>query len=170
MNNRNLAKLEIVPVKLGSNQLSPFKLAHLTGTTKFSLGAKDEAELKKFVEDGGTLIIDAAGGAGEFAVAAEGLMTKIFSAKFTVLKGDDAIFANASPDGGQVEYRQFAKKVLGNIKTPRLRMATAGKGRIFLSQEDLSVGLVGQPVDGIYGYEPKTATAIVANIILSAGK
>src|SRR5207245_8835183 len=132
--------------------------------------ANEDPELKKFVEDGGTLIIDAAGGAGEFAVAAEGIMAKIFSAKFTVLKGEDSIYNGASDAGGQVEYRQFAKKVLGNIKTPRLRMATAGKGRIFLSQEDLSVGLVGQPVAGINGYEPKTATAIAAKIILSAAK
>ena len=123
------------------------------------------------MEDGGTLIVDAAGGAGEFAVSAEGILTKIFGMKsFTVLKGDSPIFNNASDSAGQVEYRQFAKKVLGNIKTPRLRMATAGKGRVFLSQEDLSVGLVGQPVDGIYGYEPKTATAIVGNIILDAAK
>jgi hypothetical protein len=117
------------------------------------------------------LIVDATGGAGEFAAIAEGLMTKTFGAKsFTALKGDNEIFNNAGESVGQVEYRQFAKKMLGNIKTPRLRMATAGKGRVFLSQEDLSVGLVGQPVDGIYGYEPRTATAIVANIILSAGK
>ncbi len=171
MHNQSETDLGVESMRLGSGKLTGFPVAHLTGTTKFSLGAKEEAELKKFVEDGGTLIIDAAGGAGEFAVSAEGILTRTFGLKsFTVLKGDDAIFANAGPDAGQVEYRQFAKKVLGNIKTPRLRMATAGKGRIFLSQEDLSVGLVGQPVDGIYGYEPKTATAIVANIILSASK
>jgi hypothetical protein len=29
---------------------------------------------------------------------------------------------------------------------------------------------VGQPVDDIHGYEPATATAIMANIILSSGK
>jgi len=171
MHNQSETDLAIEPVKLGSGKLDGFAVAHITGTTKFALNAKDEAELKKFVEDGGTLIVDAAGGAGEFALVAEGAMTKIFGVKaFNVLKGDDAIFNGASDTAGQVEYRQFAKKVLGNIKTPRLRMATAGKGRIFLSQEDLSVGLVGEPVDGIYGYEPKSATAIVANIILSAGK
>ena len=59
-------------------------------------------------------------------------------------------------------------------------MATAGKGRVFLSQEDLSVGLVGQPVDGIVGYVPhqvqipehKTrmgASELMTNILLYAG-
>ena len=172
MHNQHETDLAVEPVKLGEGKLAGFTVAHLTGTTKFNLPANQEAELKKFVEDGGTLIVDATGGAGEFAAIAEGLMTKMFGGAkaFTALKGDNEIFNNAGESVGQVEYRQFAKKMLGNIKTPRLRMASAGKGRVFLSQEDLSVGLVGQPVDGIYGYEPKTATAIVANIILSAGK
>jgi hypothetical protein len=171
MHNQHETDLAVESVKLGSGKLTGFPVAHLTGTTKFALGAKEEAELKKFVEDGGTLIVDATGGAGEFAAVAEGILTKMLGAKaFNVLKGDSEIFNGASDTPGAIEYRQFAKKVLGNIKTPRLRMATAGKGRVFLSQEDLSVGLVGQPVDGIHGYEPKTATAIVANIVLTAGK
>jgi hypothetical protein len=171
MHNQHETDLAVENLKLGEGKLAGFPVAHLTGTTKFNLPANQEAELKKFVEDGGTLIVDATGGAGEFAAVAEGLMTKMFGAKaLNLVKGENEIYNNASDAPGQVEYRQYAKKVLGNIKSPRLRMATAGKGRVFLSQEDLSVGLVGQPVDGIYGYEPKTATAIVANIILTAGK
>jgi hypothetical protein len=171
MHNQHETDLAVESLKLGEGKLAGFPVAHLTGTTKFNLPANQETELKKFVEDGGTLIVDATGGAGEFAAVAEGMLTKMFGAKaFTTVKSDSEILNNASDAAGQVEYRQFAKKVLGNIKTPRLRMGTAGKGRVFLSQEDLSVGLVGQPVDGIYGYEPKTATAIVANIILTAGK
>jgi hypothetical protein len=171
MHNNNGTDLVVEQVKVGTGKLTGFQVAHLTGTTKFSFNTKEESELKKFVEDGGVLVVDAAGGAGEFALAAEAAMTKMIGAKaFTVLKGDNEIFANAGADAGQVEYRQFAKKVLGNIKTPRLRMATLGKGKVYLSQEDLSVGLVGQPVDGIYGYEPKTATAIMSNIIVSAAK
>jgi uridylate kinase len=30
---------------------------------------------------------------------------------------------------------------------------------------DLSVGLVGQQVDGIYGYDPKTASAMMASLL-----
>jgi hypothetical protein len=171
MHNQHQTDLAVESLKLGAGKLAGFPVAHITGTTKFSLAPRDEAELKKFAEDGGTLVVDATGGAGEFALAAEATLTRIFGLKsFNVLKADDPIYAGASDTPGQVEYRQFAKKVLGNIKSPRLRMATPAKGRVFLSQEDLSVGLVGQPVDGIYGYEPKSATAIMANIILSAAK
>ena len=43
---------------------------------------------------------------------------------------------------------------------------------VIYSPEDLSVGLVGQPIDGIVGYEPKTASALMANalMIVSKGK
>ena len=36
--------------------------------------------------------------------------------------------------------------------------------------EDLSVGLVGQPVDGIVGYTPAAATVIVRSIVISTVK
>ena len=39
---------------------------------------------------------------------------------------------------------------------------------MFYSREDLSGGLVGEPVDGIVGYDPATATAIMRNILLYA--
>src|SRR5439155_24725918 len=115
-------------VRLGSGKLTGFPVAHLTGTTKFSLSAKEEAELKKFVEDGGTLIVDATGGAGEFAAVAEGILTKMFGAKsFSAVKGESPIDEGAGEEAGKVEYRAFAKKYLGNVKNPRLRMASLGK-------------------------------------------
>ena len=67
---------------------------------------------------------------------------------------------------GDVEYRSFARKVLGNIKQPQIKgIEVGGKTRVLFSAEDLSVGLVGMPIDGINGYEPEVATAIMGNII-----
>ena len=39
---------------------------------------------------------------------------------------------------------------------------------VFFSREDLSAGLVGNDVDGILGYTPDTATAIMRNVLLYA--
>lgn len=39
---------------------------------------------------------------------------------------------------------------------------------VFYSREDLSAGMVGEPVDGVLGYNPETATEIMRNIVLSA--
>jgi len=53
------------------------------------------------------------------------------------------------------------------VKTPQLRgIRMNGKLAVVFSREDLSVGLVGQPVDGIVGYDPETATALMSRMIL----
>jgi len=44
-------------------------------------------------------------------------------------------------------------------------MELNGKPAIIYSAEDLSAGLVGQPVDGIVGYTPQVAWRLMANII-----
>ena len=44
------------------------KFAHLTGTTSFKLDDAARNEIKQFVEAGGTLVIDAAGGSGKFYI------------------------------------------------------------------------------------------------------
>ena len=41
---------------------------------------------------------------------------------------------------------------------------------VFFSPEDLTAGLVGQPTDGILGYDPATATDIMRNIVVYAAK
>ena len=57
----------------------------------------------------------------------------------------------------------------GKLNEPRLRGITQnGRVAVFYSREDLSAGLVGEPVDGIIGYTPATATAIMRNILLYA--
>ena len=40
---------------------------------------------------------------------------------------------------------------------------------VYYSRLDLSAGLVGQPTDGIKGYDADTATAIMTNLVIGAG-
>src|SRR5262249_1137744 len=66
-------------------------------------------------------------------------------------------------------YRTYARAALGSLKAPRLRGIKQGDRLVCIySTEDLSVGLVGQPVDGIIGYDPATATALMRKILLLA--
>ena len=44
-------------------------------------------------------------------------------------------------------------------------MSVNGKLAVIYSPEDLSGGLVGQPVDGINGYDPATATLLMTRIL-----
>jgi hypothetical protein len=69
-----------------------------------------------------------------------------------------------------IAYRSFARDILlRNARQPRLRGITFGKRiGVFYSREDLSAGLVGQAVDGVYGYEPQAATDLMTAMLLYA--
>jgi hypothetical protein len=44
--------------------------------------------------------------------------------------------------------------------------ASGDRVGVFLSNEDLSVGLVRKPVDGIIGYDPAPAAHVVENVLV----
>ena len=58
-------------------------------------------------------------------------------------------------------HRQAGRPALRGINVK-------GRLAVFYSREDLGAGIVGQPVDGITGYTPESATAIMRNILLYA--
>ena len=71
---------------------------------------------------------------------------------------------------GRVEYRDYARsKIVGSLDGPRIRATTVnGRQAVFYSPDDLSTGLVGQPVDGVVGYAPATATDLMTRLVLNA--
>jgi hypothetical protein len=172
--------LTIVHMKLGSGALSDganrdVKLAHLTGTTRVKLDAAEQGEIRKFVESGGTLIVDAAGGSQEFGTSIEGQLAGIFGPAASLelkqrLASTDAVYNLPVAGITEFNFRPFTRKIIGNIQGPQLRaIHLHGRSAVFYSPEDLSAGLVGAPIDGIIGYEPSTATEIMRNLLLSAG-
>ncbi|MDB5322102.1 MAG: hypothetical protein JWN40_3733 [Phycisphaerales bacterium] len=172
MHNHNQTDLAMKGVKLGSGELGKgeYKVAHLTGTDKFRLTPEAGEEVRKFVEGGGTLIVDSCGGGTDFAAAAEEQILALFpGAKMDLLAPDHPVFS-AGGKTAEVSYRAFAKRVVGNARTPRIKGIEVNKRvGVFFSVEDLSEGLVGQAVDGIFGYEPASATELMRNIVMFAG-
>jgi hypothetical protein len=72
------------------------------------------------------------------------------------------------PGGFPVEYRSFARARLGATDNLRLKgLKFRKKWAVIYSAEDLSTGLVGQQVDGIYGYTPACATEIMRRLVLN---
>jgi len=62
-------------------------------------------------------------------------------------------------------------KVSGSLRDPRVRGITVnGRLAIFVSREDMTGALVGEPVDGVMGYEPAAATHIMASLVMTAEK
>jgi hypothetical protein len=166
--------LAITNVKLGDGKLdTSYKVAHLTGTFRFSLAAGARDEIKKYVEGGGTLIVDACGGDAEFAQAADKELAAIFPQNAlgpNPLAMNDPVYAKGPPLE-RVEYRSFARKVVGALNTPRIRALTINnRPAVFFSGDDLSCGMVGMHTDGIYGYDPASATALMEKLVLFADK
>jgi hypothetical protein len=173
MHNGDSLDVKVTPIDPAKASLAGKKIAHLTGTDRFKLPAAAITALQDFIKSGGTLIVDAAGGKTAFTEAAEKNLRAIFGNDADQLKDplppDNALYSK----GGaleEVKYRTFARAVLGGSnKSPLLRGITRdGRLVCIYSREDLSVGLVGEPVDGILGYTPATATTLMRKILLLA--
>jgi hypothetical protein len=152
-----------------------FQLAHLTGTTAFQLTEPQRQEIKNFIDSGGTLVIDAAGGSSAFSASAEKEMTAIFGADAlakalsATLPLHNPLYNQPNAKIDSIEYRTFTKRRLGELKAPQIcGIQQNGRIIVYYSRLDLSTGLVGEQVDGIDGYSPESATSIMRNILLLA--
>jgi hypothetical protein len=175
MHNRDQLDLQVTPVKLGTNtDLTDFKILHLTGSGHCKLDTNDWIQLHSFVANGGTLIIDAAGGSQTFSDDIRSqLQTTFFddAAQLeTPLRAQHVLYTEIGSRIDEVGYRNFARHVLAeNLKAPRIRGIKSGDHvGVFFSTEDISAGLVGEPVDGIVGYDPESATSLMEHMILYA--
>jgi Domain of unknown function (DUF4159) len=176
LHNASHINLKVQTIKLGANQLNgDIKIAHLTGTGKFHLTDTARSELKNFVTGGGTLIIDSAGGSEEFSQSAQAELTAIFGPLAAAQLSNpipltDGLFTLAGDEIKTIDYRPFTHKIVGNFNGPEIRAITiSGRAAVYFSRLDLSAGLVGQPCDGIAGYTPDSAVAIMRNLLLAAG-
>ncbi|MFP4104984.1 MAG: DUF4159 domain-containing protein [Phycisphaerae bacterium] len=141
-------------------------VATLTSSGPISLTAAEKTALKKWIEGGGLLIIDAAGGDTKAYRSAEDLVDGMFGRRSArpVLDNHPVLNVENCEIRG-VSYRRNSR---GNKKTaPDLRAVEVdGRAGVFLSPEDITSGLVGYPSFTISGYEPGSAFALMRNFAL----
>jgi hypothetical protein len=163
--------LNVRTVTLGNDTLDSVDLAHLTGTDAFTLTEAQRTALKKYIAGGGLLLIDNCGGNDAFDQAVRAELAKVVpdaeSQLLAPLKADHALFGDADGQPIAADYRAFALPKMGsNANSFQMRgLNVNDRLAVLYSPQDLSVGLVGQPVDGIIGYTPDTATKLVRRII-----
>jgi len=170
MHNQQRVTLKTTTVKLG--QPIEGKIAHLTGTAPFQIDDAGKDALRNFIQNGGTLVIDAAGGSSEFASSAEALISELLpDAKLETLPANHPLFSATGKAIEKFEYRAAARRMLGSLDGPRLKAIRQGdRLAVIYSREDLSAGLVGQSIEGVVGYTPQTATELMARILTHASK
>ena len=146
------------------SELSPqlFQLAHLTATQEFKLSDNERADLKRYVTGGGTLLLDAAGGSDAAGVSLSIELQAMFGSTGEVLPVTDPIYSRPL-DLSHFAYRRSTLKK----GTPNLRaIKVNNRNAVFFSSMDISGALVGQPIDGVTGYEPESAAGLVTNLLL----
>jgi hypothetical protein len=158
-------ELKVSSVK-SADDVGKARLVHITGTKALALDPAVQVALKKVIDDGGTIVIDAAGGSSEFATSVEKMIPLILKEPLKPIPADHALYGAGGAKIDSVKFRDYAQRAVGSAKEPRLQ-GVEQKGRMVLiySREDLSAGLVGQAVDGIIGYDPASATALMTHIL-----
>ena len=160
------------------------RVAVLSGTNEFTLSDAEKASLKRFVEDGGTLLVDVIGGVKMkinptglktptgFAVSAEQLLADLFGAGSLQRLPENSPLRKAGKDSlAKVGYRPATRRRLTGLKGLNLRVVMVGKRPgVIYSQEDLTAGLLGVQADSIDGYVPDDAVRVVRSIVLNAAR
>jgi hypothetical protein len=169
LHNQHRTELKLREIRLADG-FGDSKLAHMTGTTRFKLDTAQRERIRSFVSDGGTLIIDAAGGSIEFVESAEQELAAIFGDGALKPLTPDSPVLRTDEKPLAIAYRAYAQRVVGNLRdAPRLQVIEEdGQPLVYFSRDDLSAGLVGQHIDGIIGYTPDTATELMSRLILES--
>jgi hypothetical protein len=172
--------MELATVTGDKLDASATPLAHLTGTAAIVLDEAAQKGLKKFVDDGGTLLIDACGGTKAFSESIKAHVEKLFEGQaLEPIPADSPLFAGGEGGGiadsvkiETVEWRRYTRVRDGSVPEDKPRLLGIKKGdrlAVIFSQDDLTSGLLGTNVWGVAGYMSKSSQAIVRNVVLYAG-
>jgi hypothetical protein len=146
------------------------RIACLTGTGKVEFSDSQLQAIKQYVDKGGLLMIDAAGGSPEFAASAEAAVKKMYDQPIRKLSSECALFKVSGNEIDKVSYRRKAKMERGLTNTPELRgLEIGGRLAIVFSPEDITGGLLGIPMHDCAGYSPDSSYEIMRNTVLLAG-
>jgi hypothetical protein len=166
-------KLQVSTMELKDVDFDEFPVAHLCGIEAFTPSNDEQARIKKYVEEGGTLLIDTIGGSGKFTDSTTAWLASLFGAEALqpldpaspILKGG----GNGMTDVSKPILRLYAIEKIGNAPG-RLKSLTFGKGRVIVSSLDITSGLLGTCTWGILGYTPEYSEALAKNIVLLSVK
>lgn len=143
-------------------------LAHLTGTAGQTFSAAQMGAIKKYVEGGGVLVVDACGGSEGFDRSINEALAKTFGPDaFGPMPGDHPALRGKGPgmeDPGPMRLRPYA--MTKNVGGGSLRYLSAGKGCVIVSYLDMTSTLLGTNAWDIVGYQSKWAEAFMKNLVV----
>ncbi len=174
----NFVALDVTaPAEITDGGLAGHDLAWMTGTEKFKLTEAQVAALRKYLDGGGTLFVNAVGGSDAFNRAAEEMIEQVLDGK-DVATGY-AMGASPLMTGKAGEFRgpritklerTRAWKRISRTPPAGAVVAYTAKGRILVVHAPFGIHdtLDGHTAHGARGYMPDTARELAANVVLYA--
>lgn len=149
-------------------------LLWLTAQQLPNLDAAQQANLRSFLDSGGTLFIDAITGQKDFTPAAQAWTKRTLGVELTPLEPGDplltgAVAGNAGSDISRVAYSRAVVAENKDLNTPQLLGAKIkGRWAVIASPYAVTCPMKGLPVWGIRGLSTPDARRLAANVLLHA--
>lgn len=174
----NQAKAEVAVKDIDLEQLSSsdMKFAHLAGTDQVDFSEAQIKSIRKFAQNGGTILFENAGGHSiAFIDSMLEALSKAFpEGRVRPVGLSTPVITGVDLDGydvSQVGYRRYALMKMGTVDAPRLMaLSIDGQPRIFVSSDDLTNAMLAQPVWNVFGYDTESAQKIMTNLVLLANR
>jgi len=151
------------------------RLAVLTGTNALEVSPEEKAAIKQFIDSGGTIFMDAAGGSQEFTDSLSDLLREEdmygrIHGKLRDMPSTAPLFNLSSHEIKSVEYRVRTAVRVGTNEPTFKTMLIDTRPVIIISPEDVTTGLVGFNSGAFEGYTPESSFKLMRNVVLSMGR
>ena len=145
------------------------QIALISGTSSVKFKKAQRKALKKFINAGGTVIIDPVGGNKSFVKSIDKLLKKLYKTKGKRISYNKKLF---KLKGHEITKKDMRVHIAGSYSRSRknpMRLIKVGKDKrpaIYICTIDLTFGLLGARSNTVTGLAPEAAYKIARNIVL----
>lgn len=168
MANRTSVDLRIEQLTPARLSVAEYGVALLSGVGEPALDGADKAALKAFCEGGGLLVVDAAGGDGDFDAAVQrDVLSLLGEGSPRELSTTAEVLHLPGMSIDRVSYRRASQMIYGTDRAPHLRAVLRdGQPAILYSRDDLTASLAGYSGGYFRGFTADSAFELMRNFIL----
>ncbi|MFI4860691.1 MAG: DUF4159 domain-containing protein [Phycisphaerales bacterium JB063] len=152
-------------------------LVHLIGVHATQLSPEEQSVLQSYIESGGTVLVETLGGRSDFASTVGRQLATGVGGQDELLRNSIGPIINGRglPEGSVRNSRVIFRPLTIELADPGTNMLLRGIRKddrfpVLISNEDLSLGMLGVRQYGINGYSVESARNIMLNVLLEAEK
>ena len=167
---RNLsvkANYMVRTVRLDTDPLADYSFLYLSGISDFQLDDSERTALRKYLQDGGYLLIDNSLGLSEFGKAVYREIGALFPGNsFKKVPSDHPLFKEGPFKMERVNFTLATRAKYPALASPVIEsIKVDGEDRVFYSPFDMAAGWQGDDHPLSYGYAPGDSLQMGANML-----